>query len=169
MSQNIAFIGLGNMGHPMCTHLARNGFSVFGYDVSPDALSRLQQIGGTPCATIEEAVREADYVISMVPTGRHVRDVHRLSGLSPHWLGPLSDNLRLIHRTALSVRVPTAQRSTTGPNIIVHKAAVSELPAIKVSPIILGVTAPKWEELQHVSRCSSLVRSAKDFMHSSYK
>jgi hypothetical protein len=91
------------------------------------------------------------------------------TGPGHQWLGLFSDNLRLIHRTALSVRVPTAQRSTTGPNIIVHKAAVSELPAIKVSPIILGVTAPKWEELQHVSCCSSLVRSAKDFMHSSYK
>jgi 3-hydroxyisobutyrate dehydrogenase len=76
MPGNIAFIGLGNMGHPMCTHLARNGFSVFGYDISPEALSRLKQIGGTPCNTIAEAVRDADFVISMVPTGKHVRDVY---------------------------------------------------------------------------------------------
>jgi 3-hydroxyisobutyrate dehydrogenase len=62
MPGNIAFIGLGNMGHPMCTHLARNGFSVFGYDISPEALSRLKQIGGTPCNTIAEAVRDADFV-----------------------------------------------------------------------------------------------------------
>lgn len=76
MLQKVAFIGLGNMGHPMCTHLARNGFSVSGYDISPEALSRLKQIGGTPCTSIAEAVRDADYVISMVPTGRHVREVY---------------------------------------------------------------------------------------------
>ena len=76
MSQNVAFIGLGNMGHPMCTHLGRNGFSVFGYDLSPEALSKLKQIGGTPCGSIAEAVRDADYIISMVPTGKHVRQVY---------------------------------------------------------------------------------------------
>jgi 3-hydroxyisobutyrate dehydrogenase len=76
MTNNVAFIGIGNMGHPMCTHLERNGFSVFGYDISPDALSKLKQIGGTPCSTIGEAVRQADYVISMVPTGKHVREVY---------------------------------------------------------------------------------------------
>jgi 3-hydroxyisobutyrate dehydrogenase len=76
MTNNVAFIGIGNMGHPMCTHLERNGFSVFGYDISPNALSKLKQIGGTPCSTIGEAVRQADYVISMVPTGKHVREVY---------------------------------------------------------------------------------------------
>jgi hypothetical protein len=52
------------------------------------------------------------------------------------------------------------------------RRAVLVLPML---PIGAGVSTNvwadglKWEELQHVSCCSSLVRSAKDFMHSSYK
>jgi 3-hydroxyisobutyrate dehydrogenase len=76
MSQNVAFIGLGNMGFPMCTHLLRNGFPVSGYDVSSAARDRLKEIGGNPCTSIADAVRDADYVVSMVPTGKHVRLVY---------------------------------------------------------------------------------------------
>ena len=54
------------------------------------------------------------------------------------WLGPLSI-ARLIHGTASSVTTPIDQMSTTGPNIIVHKAAVSELPAIKACPTVLNL------------------------------
>jgi len=76
MTHTVAFIGLGNMGYPMCTHLLRNGFAVRGFDLSPDALSRLRQIGGVPSVSIADAVRDADFVVSMVPTGRHVRLVY---------------------------------------------------------------------------------------------
>jgi 3-hydroxyisobutyrate dehydrogenase len=80
MSHKVAFIGLGNMGHPMCTHLLRNGFIVSGYDVASGARDRLKEIGGLPCDTIADAVRDADYVLTMVPTGKHVRDVYEGSG-----------------------------------------------------------------------------------------
>jgi 3-hydroxyisobutyrate dehydrogenase len=76
MSQNVAFIGLGNMGLPMCTHLLRGGFSVAGIDLSIEARDRLQEIGGVPFSSIPDAVRSADYVVSMVPTGKHVRAIY---------------------------------------------------------------------------------------------
>ena len=82
--------------------------------------------------------------VCMLSRARHASPANgvmiALSNWGPgyQWLGPLSI-ARLIHGTASSVTTPIDQMSTTGPNIIVHKAAVSELPAIKVSPIILGV------------------------------
>ena len=47
--------------------------------------------------------------------------------------GLLSANLRLLQCIASSVMTPSNQRSTTGPNIMVHKVSVSELPATKHS------------------------------------
>jgi 3-hydroxyisobutyrate dehydrogenase len=76
LTKNVAFIGLGNMGLPMCTNLLRGGFAVSGFDISEAARAKLKSIGGTPFTTIADAVRLADYVITMVPTGKHVREVY---------------------------------------------------------------------------------------------
>jgi len=72
----IAFIGLGNMGAPMSRHLIRAGHTVTGFDLQAEALSKLRQDGGHAAASIAEAVRDAEVVITMVPTGAHVRQVY---------------------------------------------------------------------------------------------
>lgn len=67
----IAFLGLGNMGAPMAANLAKAGLDVTGYDpMRPEA--------GIPLAdSAVEAVRDADAVITMLPSGKHVLDVYR--------------------------------------------------------------------------------------------
>jgi 3-hydroxyisobutyrate dehydrogenase len=68
----IAFIGLGNMGGPMAANLVKAGHTVVGTDVSPAAVERHVAAGGTGAASIAEAVREADVVVTMLPSGREV-------------------------------------------------------------------------------------------------
>ncbi|WP_269326290.1 NAD(P)-binding domain-containing protein, partial [Chromobacterium piscinae] len=38
--ENIAFIGLGNMGGPMAVNLLNKGFKVSAFDLSADALAK---------------------------------------------------------------------------------------------------------------------------------
>ena len=69
---DVAFIGLGNMGGPMATNLVEAGHSVTVFDLSQAALDQLQQAGASVAATAAEAARGVDYVISMLPAGKHV-------------------------------------------------------------------------------------------------
>jgi 3-hydroxyisobutyrate dehydrogenase len=93
MPQNtVALIGLGKMGLPMCGNLIGAGFAVKGADTSEDARRRLADIGGTPVGKAADAVRDADYVITMLPNGAIVRDVLT----SPEVLGALKPDAVVI-------------------------------------------------------------------------
>ncbi|MEU9120318.1 2-hydroxy-3-oxopropionate reductase [Streptomyces sp. NPDC048506] len=71
----IAFLGLGIMGSPMAVNLARAGHSVLGWNRSPGRAEALVAAGGTEVASIAEAVRGADVVITMVPASPQVEAV----------------------------------------------------------------------------------------------
>jgi 2-hydroxy-3-oxopropionate reductase len=71
----IAFIGLGIMGSPMACHLARAGHTVVGYNRSPQRTAALVEAGGTAAGSVEQAVKDADVVATMVPDSPDVRDV----------------------------------------------------------------------------------------------
>lgn len=73
---NVAFIGLGNMGLPMAQNLARNGFSVTGFDLSAGQMNRLAEAGGKRAESAVAAVADADVVISMLPASRHVKALY---------------------------------------------------------------------------------------------
>ncbi|MCT4656776.1 MAG: 3-hydroxyisobutyrate dehydrogenase [Cohaesibacter sp.] len=72
----VAFVGLGNMGGPMAANLAKAGNDVKGFDLSSDALAKLEEAGGKGCASVAEAVTGADVVVTMLPAGKHVRAVY---------------------------------------------------------------------------------------------
>ncbi len=71
----IGFIGLGNMGAPMAANLVKAGHKVLGYDINPATLRGLQEAGGTVAASAAEAAKVAEFVITMLPAGEHVREV----------------------------------------------------------------------------------------------
>jgi 3-hydroxyisobutyrate dehydrogenase len=75
----IAFIGLGNMGGGMAANLARVGHDVVAFDLVEEALARAEARGARRAASAAEAVAEAEAVITMLPAGRHVRDVYESS------------------------------------------------------------------------------------------
>ncbi len=66
----IGFIGLGNMGGPMAANLAKAGHVVTGFDTMPVSVE-----GVETAPTIEEAVRQAEVVITMLPNGPILRSV----------------------------------------------------------------------------------------------
>ena len=72
----IAFIGLGQMGGGMAPHLAAAGHEVLAYDLSQDAVDRVVAAGCRPAQCTEAAVADAEAVISMLPSGQHVRDLY---------------------------------------------------------------------------------------------
>jgi 3-hydroxyisobutyrate dehydrogenase len=75
----IAFIGLGNMGGGMAANLAKAGHEVTAFDLSEDALARAEARGSKRAASAEAAVAGAEAVITMLPAGKHVRDVYESS------------------------------------------------------------------------------------------
>ncbi|WP_136681109.1 3-hydroxyisobutyrate dehydrogenase [Neptunomonas sp. XY-337] len=68
----IGFIGLGNMGGPMAINLVKGGHSVKAFDLSDEAIQRVVSEGGSAAASAKEAVMDADFVVSMLPAGKHV-------------------------------------------------------------------------------------------------
>ena len=79
----IAFIGLGNMGSGMAANQARAGRKVLAYDLSDKAMQRAKDAGCRTASSVQEAVAEAEAVITMLPAGRHVRSVYE-TDILPH-------------------------------------------------------------------------------------
>ncbi|HMG45844.1 MAG TPA: 3-hydroxyisobutyrate dehydrogenase [Allosphingosinicella sp.] len=75
----IAFIGLGNMGGGMAANLAKAGHEVRAFDLVEEALARAEARGAKRAASAEAAVTDAEAVITMLPAGKHVRDVYESS------------------------------------------------------------------------------------------
>jgi 3-hydroxyisobutyrate dehydrogenase len=66
----VGFIGLGNMGAPMAANLAKAGYTVTGFDTAIT-----QADGVEMAATVQDAVKAADVVITMLPNGAILRSV----------------------------------------------------------------------------------------------
>jgi len=72
----IGFIGLGNMGLPMAQNLIKAGHQVEGVDVNPASVEKLEAAGGTAVETAKIAAARADVVITMLPSGKEVREIY---------------------------------------------------------------------------------------------
>jgi 4-hydroxybutyrate dehydrogenase/sulfolactaldehyde 3-reductase len=68
----IGFIGVGTMGAPMATNLAKGGHAVHAFDVSTEAVAKLAGVGIAPASSAEDAVRDVDFLITMLPNSQHV-------------------------------------------------------------------------------------------------
>ena len=73
----VAFIGLGNMGGGMAANLAKAGHEVAAFDLSQAALDRAKANGCSIAASAEDAVKDTEAVVTMLPAGKHVADVYR--------------------------------------------------------------------------------------------
>jgi 3-hydroxyisobutyrate dehydrogenase len=72
----VAFIGLGNMGGPMAANLIKAGMTVTVFDLNPQAVAALTDQGALSAKTACGAAASADYVISMLPAGKHVQSIY---------------------------------------------------------------------------------------------
>ena len=85
----IGFVGVGNMGGPMARNLIKAGHQVTAFDLVPAALDGVVQAGATRAASAAETAKGADFVITMLPAGKHVREAWLGSGglakaIEPH-------------------------------------------------------------------------------------
>jgi 3-hydroxyisobutyrate dehydrogenase-like beta-hydroxyacid dehydrogenase len=71
----VGFVGIGNMGEPMCRHLSERGYGLLVYDADPEALSRLQETPAEPAASPEALARGADVVLLSLPNSDVVEEV----------------------------------------------------------------------------------------------
>jgi len=76
------------MGSPMAKNLLAAGHAVCVFDLVPEACQQLADAGATVAETAADAANGVEYVISMLPAGKHVAstylgDTGLLSGLEP--------------------------------------------------------------------------------------
>jgi len=72
----VGFIGLGNMGLPMAANLARAGQDLIVYDLNRKVVDKfVKEFGASPANGLESVARNADIVITIVPTGKDVRRI----------------------------------------------------------------------------------------------
>lgn len=74
----IGFVGLGKMGAPMARNLLNAGHEVVVFDIVQPAVDALVAAGAKAGFSAAAAAKDADFVITMLPAGEHVRDA---------WLG----------------------------------------------------------------------------------
>ncbi len=71
----VGFVGLGNMGGPMCGHLVAAGFDVTAFDLNSEALGRLIEVGAREGASVADCARGADVLVTMLPAPPQVEAV----------------------------------------------------------------------------------------------
>jgi 3-hydroxyisobutyrate dehydrogenase-like beta-hydroxyacid dehydrogenase len=71
----IGFVGLGNMGEPMCRLLLENGYDVLVYDVDPEAVSRLGDTPAEPALNLKTLASSTDVVLLSLPGSNVVEKV----------------------------------------------------------------------------------------------
>ena len=76
MQARVAFIGLGNMGGPMAANLLAADFAVTVFDLSQEACAVLADQGATVAPSAVDAAQSVDFLISMLPAGKHVAGLY---------------------------------------------------------------------------------------------
>jgi 3-hydroxyisobutyrate dehydrogenase len=75
MTRRAGFIGLGNIGKPLASHLAPAGFDTTVYDIAEAPVRELAEAGAKPAASPREVGANADWIGVCVPEDAHVRAV----------------------------------------------------------------------------------------------
>ena len=72
MTRPIGFIGVGTMGKPMVLNLLKRHFPVTVYDVNPEPIEELRELGAEVAASCAACAAAAEVVITMLPSSPHV-------------------------------------------------------------------------------------------------
>ena len=77
----VGFIGVGNMGGPMCRNIIRNtNHEVVVFDLSPEAVKACTDLGAASAASIADLAAGCDVVMTSLPLPRIVKEVALGSG-----------------------------------------------------------------------------------------
>ncbi|MFP3460595.1 NAD(P)-dependent oxidoreductase [Arthrobacter globiformis] len=76
----IGFIGLGNMGGPMCHRLAEAGYEVYAFDLDKEKLGEAVARGANAADSASDCAGRADFLLTSLPRPDHVEAVMRGAG-----------------------------------------------------------------------------------------
>ena len=71
----IGFVGLGRMGRPMASNLTRKGFRLAVHDINRDAVAELELLQARGVASVAEAARDSEIVVTMLPNSAVVTEI----------------------------------------------------------------------------------------------
>lgn len=101
--QRIGFVGLGNMGGPMCARLVAAGYDVSVFDVNGAAVDSLVGRGATRASSAVDCARGVDVFLTSLPRPEHVESVMAgdsgaLSALQPGsvWVDLTTNRVELL-------------------------------------------------------------------------
>jgi 2-hydroxy-3-oxopropionate reductase len=69
MAQKVGFIGLGSMGRPFATNVVKAGFDLIVYDLRPEPMAELTQLGAKAAGCAREVAEYAEIVDIVVRDG----------------------------------------------------------------------------------------------------
>jgi 2-hydroxymethylglutarate dehydrogenase len=75
MSKDIGFIGLGAMGRPMATRLIDAGCNLVVFDISKEAMTKLEEKGARSAISPKEVAEKSEIVFTMLPDSPEVEAV----------------------------------------------------------------------------------------------
>jgi 3-hydroxyisobutyrate dehydrogenase-like beta-hydroxyacid dehydrogenase len=71
----LGFIGVGNIGTPMCRHLIDAGHSVLAYDINASNLARMVNLGAEGAESPQAVAQSCAIVFSSLPGPREIEQV----------------------------------------------------------------------------------------------
>ena len=71
----IGFVGLGNMGGPMCLRLLAAGYPVTAFDLNQEALGKAVAAGAKASSSARESAAQAEILLTSLPRPDHVETV----------------------------------------------------------------------------------------------
>lgn len=101
----IGFIGLGNMGLPMASHLVKRGWQVHVHDHHPERVEEIVALGGKATSTLDELAQSCRIICIMVWDDEQLRQLCVGPDNLLSYCGP--DHLLVIHSSV----TPSAVRS----------------------------------------------------------
>src|SRR5689334_21142675 len=72
----VGFIGVGNMGGPMCRNIIRNtNHDVVVFDLNPAAIKACTDLGASAGTSVQQVAANCDVVFTSLPMPRNVEEV----------------------------------------------------------------------------------------------
>jgi 3-hydroxyisobutyrate dehydrogenase-like beta-hydroxyacid dehydrogenase len=107
MDKKIGFIGLGNMGEPMATNIAKAGFDLTVYDIRSEPLRALEKLGAKVARSTQEVGEQCDIIETIVVNDAQVEEVILGKDGGGALAGARAGSIIVIHST---VHPKTCQR-----------------------------------------------------------
>ena len=80
VSETIGFIGLGNMGRPMCLRLLAAGYDVVAFDLADEAVAEVVTAGASPATDASSVAASCNVLLTSLPRPDHVEAVMEGAG-----------------------------------------------------------------------------------------